>query len=414
MQPQPINTFHGRINALQTGLQLGREAVATVKAAQNWAQARRSWTVTVDPQDRMYSLLRAWLAKQRDTHTQRTIAVALDRTEDGPPKIEVLYDPLSGPVTVTLGGHRIRITTSDTAQPGNNSNDVSPSDHRDYRLTLPPLRLIAQTPAGRAAVLQHLTQLAKESGRRPSLWMQNGWGGWHSRPLPARPISSVVLADDLAARALDDLKQFLAAEADYEAMGIPWHRGYLFHGPPGTGKTSLATAMANATGLDVRYLSLSGMKADGELTKLVSDISARSVLLIEDVDVFAATHEREAEAGQVTMSGLLNVLDGIITPHGLVTILSTNHLETLDQALLRPGRADFIAEIGLPDFAQVITMIKTFVPQVFFETAFNPFAEVVPGTTTAQVTGIIKEHLNKPTSELAAALNACFVPWDGR
>lgn len=413
--PSTTSVIGQRISGYQASIQLTREALGAVKALQAWAESRRAWTVTIDPQDRMHTLVRAWLAKQSTSQGQRTVAVTLDRTEDGPPSIEVLYDPLAGPVTIRIRGHRIRVTASEEPKPTRRSStgDI-PFEYGSYDVRLPPLRLIADSQAGRQAVIAHLAELAAASGRRPSLHIQNGWGGWSSRPLPARPIASVILNGDLAQRAMSDLQAFLSAEEDYTRLGMPWHRGYLFHGPPGTGKTSLATAMAYESGLDVRFLSLGSMKADGELTKLVADISPRSILLIEDVDVFAATHEREATTGQVTMSGLLNVLDGVITPHGLVTILSTNHIETIDQALLRPGRADFIAEIGMPDYGQIMTMIKAFAPEVFFLTEFNPYAELVAGTSTAQVVGIIKEHLNKQTTELATALNALFVEWDGR
>lgn len=125
---------------------------------------------------------------------------------------------------------------------------------------------------------------------------------------------------------------------------MPYRRGYLLYGPPGTGKTSFVQAVAGALKLNICYLNLSGGRFDDDgLNRALNDAPAHSIILLEDIDgIFV---EREAVSVQkkgrnVSFSGLLNALDGVRSQEGRITIMTTNHREKLDPALLRPGRAD--------------------------------------------------------------------------
>ena len=167
-------------------------------------------------------------------------------------------------------------------------------------------------------------------------------GDWMRARLGSRrPLSSVVLKAGQAERLLADLQQFLGSRQRYADLGIPWRRGYLLHGPPGTGKTSLVTALASELGLNVCTLSLaSPIVTDEKIHTLLAAVPQRSLLLIEDVDAFF--RERDAAHGQVQLSfsGFLNALDGVATQEGTVLFMTTNHLERLDPALIRAGRID--------------------------------------------------------------------------
>jgi SpoVK/Ycf46/Vps4 family AAA+-type ATPase len=153
-------------------------------------------------------------------------------------------------------------------------------------------------------------------------------------------LESVVLKDRQLERLTRDLEMFLAAEDDYNRLCQPWHRGYLFHGAPGTGKTSVARALANHFGMPTYYLPLGDLATDADLMGLVGAIEPRSVLLLEDVDVFHASKERSDEPEKTSVAAMLNALDGVWTPHGLVTIMTTNDRAALDSALIRAGRID--------------------------------------------------------------------------
>jgi chaperone BCS1 len=183
---------------------------------------------------------------------------------------------------------------------------------------------------------------------RHSSWQATAWQ-------PRRPLGSLVLADSILEDLLDDLREFYRSGAWYAERGIPYRRGYLLHGPPGTGKTTLVLALAGELKLSVAVLSLSSkLMSDEALRSLIDALPVATLLLIEDVDcVFKDERTTTSETG-VTLSGLLNALDGVSSREGRVLFLTTNHPEKLDPALVRPGRVDRKVELGYatPDQAR--------------------------------------------------------------
>ncbi|KAI8921745.1 P-loop containing nucleoside triphosphate hydrolase protein, partial [Entophlyctis helioformis] len=176
---------------------------------------------------------------------------------------------------------------------------------------------------------------------------------------PIRRLNTIVLANGLADDLLADAREFLASEDWYAQRGIPYRRGYLFHGPPGTGKSSFVAALAGALELDVYVLSLTGFGInDSALVDIFAGIPKRCIVLMEDVDALFAkrklTHSKglgkghgglgndgsAAGANGISLSGLLNALDGLSASVGRVLIMTTNQIEKLDDALIRPGRID--------------------------------------------------------------------------
>jgi chaperone BCS1 len=281
--------------------------------------------------------------------------------------------------------------------------------------------------------------------RHPTPRERARWGGAWSKTAsrPSRPMSTVILAADQKAAIIKDVNEFLhpSSAGWYARRGIPYRRGYLFHGPPGTGKTSLSFALAGLFGLDVYAVSLQepGL-TEGDLMLLFNGLPRRCIVLLEDVDA-AGLVLREGEGGRgggsgkkgrkgkgdgegegkkkvegedgkkegkkddeakekkketaaaesytladlakelkslstptaiasipqrggnrnfgpgnrggppgglpnnqpntgISLSGLLNAIDGVASHEGRVLIMTTNHPEKLDAALVRPGRVD--------------------------------------------------------------------------
>lgn len=184
-------------------------------------------------------------------------------------------------------------------------------------------------------------------------------------PRRARDLHSVVLARGKRERIEQDVKRFMQRGWWYAERGIPYRRGYLLHGSPGSGKSSFIFALAGALDLSICLLNLSerGL-TDDKLNFLLSNAPERSILLLEDVDSAFLGRQRAAESdgyqANVTFSGLLNSLDGVASSESRIIFMTTNHVERLDPALIRPGRVDYIEELGDAEPDQVEDLFLRF------------------------------------------------------
>ncbi|GAB7352553.1 hypothetical protein MBLNU459_g2938t3 [Dothideomycetes sp. NU459] len=166
-----------------------------------------------------------------------------------------------------------------------------------------------------------------------------------------RPFESVVLEEGLADKIHDDVEEFLNARTWYLDRGIPYRRGYLLYGPPGTGKTSFVQALAGSLDFNIAMLSLSqrGL-TDDLLNQLLLNLPPRTFVLLEDADAAFNNRRQKQEDGYsgatVTFSGLLNALDGVASAEERVVFMTTNHIDRLDDALIRPGRVDMTVRLG--------------------------------------------------------------------
>jgi mitochondrial chaperone BCS1 len=217
-----------------------------------------------------------------------------------------------------------------------------------------------------------------------------------------RLLDSVVLQPGEKEHLVEDVKNFRASKQRYARLGIPYHRGYLLYGPPGTGKTSLVSALAAHFGLSIYVINLTDF-TDRSLMNAVNLVPASSVLLFEDIDCAKGGKAREAassvasggsqaEKGTVTngvtLSGLLNVLDGFYAPANVLFVMTTNHIEVLDEALLRPGRIDYRLYLGSASASQKIELYRRFFPQAT-EVEAREFVETHFAETMAEFQGLL-------------------------
>jgi ATP-dependent 26S proteasome regulatory subunit len=128
----------------------------------------------------------------------------------------------------------------------------------------------------------------------------------------------------------------------YEDLGIPYRRGYLLAGPPGTGKSSLIHAMASHFELPIYSVPLRGADMTGErLAALLANCRNPSLIALEDIDCLGSPPPVKSKTSDgLTIGDLLNVVDGIGASEDRVLFMIANHPEALNLALTRAGRVD--------------------------------------------------------------------------
>jgi len=172
---------------------------------------------------------------------------------------------------------------------------------------------------------------------------------------PIRPLETVHFDETTKAELVADIRNYLDPNTRkfYTARGIPYRRGYLLHGTPGTGKTSLSLALAGYFGLDLHLLHLPSVRSDGELETLFTALPPRCIVLLEDIDAVGIKRQTEMTEedddddsddekprARCTLSGVLNVIDGVASQEGRIVLMTSNMAHKLDKALVRPGRID--------------------------------------------------------------------------
>ncbi len=191
----------------------------------------------------------------------------------------------------------------------------------------------------------------------------------------------------------------------FDEVGIDPPSGVLLHGPPGTGKTMLAKAVANQT--DATFIKMAGSelvhKFIGEGAKLVRDLfelarqQEPAVVFIDEIDAIAAKRTESKTSGdaevQRTMMQLLAEMDGFEDRGQISIIAATNRFDMLDRAILRPGRFDRLIEVPKPDFEgrEMIFEIHTRGMNVSDDVDFAELADLAAGASGAEIKAVCTE-----------------------
>ncbi|KAF2636013.1 P-loop containing nucleoside triphosphate hydrolase protein [Massarina eburnea CBS 473.64] len=224
------------------------------------------------------------------------------------------------------------------------------------------------------------------SNGKPDPWLN---GLWTSVTKATRKLDTIDIDDDIKNDLIRDAEYYYSDESKefFAECGIPYRRGYMFYGPPGTGKTSFSAALAGHLHCDVYHINLAtGDLNDGRLQTLFLNVPRKAIVVIEDIDSAGIGREQGPGADQhdplgdildpmppprdshgqqprgdmpplmVTLSGLLNAIDGNASAEGRLLIMTSNSPHTLDEALTRPGRIDKKVYFGkmMPPTAKAI------------------------------------------------------------
>lgn len=196
--------------------------------------------------------------------------------------------------------------------------------------------------------------------REPRFFVSNSNHFNYMQKITGKPLSQVVLNLELKDRIITDINTWRESKSEYDRRGIAHKRGHCYHGPPGTGKTTLARAISIEYGMDVYAVNLNTVDGDDALIRMCVDVFPNSIILFEDIDAYFENRQTVNKKARVTFSGLLNALDGAVNLSSVFVIITTNHIDRLDSALIRPGRIDMIHELGYAKTAEVNEYLSMF------------------------------------------------------
>jgi hypothetical protein len=246
-------------------------------------------------------------------------------------------------------------------------------------------RLIVARQDCASEAIRMLAQIARRD-RQPRIRVQDG---------PVRRImpsdwQDLVLDESILRLVRDDFERFFAKRSWFKKNHLPFRRGYLLHGPPGNGKSSVVRAMLSRHGLTAHTLRFfDSHKDDSDLERLFDDAhrDRPSIVLLEDVDrVFPMAGNSKSN---FSLQALLNCLDGIGSPEGIVVVATANEATNLDPAILkRPGRFDRVVYFPNPGKALRLQFFRKFNPQLDVRALERPATES-DGMSYAQLREVI-------------------------
>ncbi|KAI8461154.1 mitochondrial chaperone BCS1, partial [Phakopsora pachyrhizi] len=325
------------------------------------AQRRLLVTLEISSKDRSYLWFLNWMSKQsrKNSATNQLAAeTSYQQCPDGTHKVNFALVP--GP-----GNHYFRFRRAWFQVKRERDGKLI-----DLNSGTPWETLMLTTLSRDRSLLVELLQEAKAismKNEEGKIVIHTAWGGadWRpfGQPRAKRPLSSVVLDKGVKETILNDIQDFMSRMQWYAERGIPYRRGYLLHGPPGSGKSSFILALAGHLNYNICVLNLSerGL-SDDKLNHLLTNVPERSVVLLEDVDAaFLGRGGSEQMKVSVTFSGLLNAIDGVTsTTAQRLIFMTTNHVSKLDPALIRPGRIDLSILVGNATLHQTLELFLKF------------------------------------------------------
>ncbi|UNI14799.1 hypothetical protein JDV02_001394 [Purpureocillium takamizusanense] len=320
-----------------------------------WVEEHLTSTVYIKRSDEAYDMVLTWLSNHRLDNAARSTIARVGSKRDAPDdlvtdvKKPLSFSPWNGSFLFWFQKHLLSYRTE--------LRDAG--FHKEEEISV--------TCAGRSCSIlkEFLRECRNEylhEVRNKTTIFENRGDRWKKvATKKIRPLSTVIVSEQQKQQLVADVKSFLDPETRnwFAKRTIPYRKGYLLYGPPGTGKSSFSVSVAGELDVDIYIISMPGVN-DRTLKDLFADLPQKCVVLLEDIDAVGMERSPDSDdfddealkpKNGVTMSGLLNTLDGVASQEGRVLIMTTNHIEKLDEALIRPGRVDKKAEFQYADAA---------------------------------------------------------------
>ena len=356
------------------------------------------WFMEALPEDSQRSIFagseivkngRVWSKSDDGSDLVSELLAEADEDPEEQRRVDIVYS-FDGTIVQDLdvAGHTVQIFTTSPELYGSNE-----SQGRGNFARRKSIHIVCKTVEARNDVLKEIEKQSQYlADSQPRMFISSKWGDFRKRSyIQPRSMESVVLKEGQMERIISHLTSFLNNKEAYRHADIPFRTGILLYGDPGSGKSSTALAIANALKMNVYIIALSALGSDDSLNDCFGSIPPNSIIILEDIDIASAVKDRDDDDDNgVTMSGMLNVLDGFQSPPGVITIMTTNRKDVLDPAIIRPGRVDLEEHLDCLDTYQLEGLCKYFIGSVP-----EGLPEISPsdGITSAEFMGIIRKHL---------------------
>lgn len=405
-------------------------ALARSLPGRAWSRIKSQFVVEVEvaSSDPLFDWISLWLNDQPySKRTRRLIAStiagyeasggqctpvsAYDSTEEVRPRL--ILSPSRGMHLFRWRGKILWLTRGElgTASPEGGNKLGSSNGFSRFKLESYTVRVFGRSQETLRNLLSAVIEQAVKLQEKKISAFVAIYGDWRRlQTFTPRKLDSVILPAGVTESILEKLKEFVAAKEWYLEMGIPYHLGFLFKGTPGSGKTSVIGALAGELRMNLYLINLANEEMDDErFASLINYIPPRSFMVLEDIDAALAAHKRTPEKDGrkgLTLTGLLNSLDGFMAKDGAIVFMTTNHPELLDPALTRPGRVDMEVAFEEATEEQKTRMFKRFFREASDELAAN-FGQRDELRTMAEAQQWLIEHKDDPWSVERKAAILC-------
>ena len=195
-----------------------------------------------------------------------------------------------------------------------------------------------------------------------SIYLKAEYGYDKTNTIKQKSVDTLYLPKKDITNLIRDVENFIGNEKLYKHLDINYKRCYLFEGVWGSGKTSTIRTIASKFKYNISIIAFDSSLTDAKFFEGLRDLPKKSILVLEDIDcLFQERKKNDEMKNMITFSSLLNALDGMLTKHGLITIMTTNYKIHLDKALIRPGRVDYILHFDFIRKTEMKAMFLRFV-----------------------------------------------------